>query len=191
MQASNLLEWEKYLGFQTLGDEALVAVLSKAKDFCLDFKGNERARWLTILGDTGTGKTHLCNQIWKKLWYRCNWLQTTFHPHRIYWPDFVSQLKSGNVYDKFDEMKRWPILFLDDVGAERDTTGFSSDKLNELMGCRMDKWTMVTSNLRLEHLAKVDPRIADRIIRQPNEFIEVNTVSYALRQIESRQPHND
>jgi DNA replication protein DnaC len=182
MQASRLAEWEKYLLFQTFSDPALELALSKAKDFCCDFRDHQPPHLLTILGSTGTGKTYLMNQVWKKLWHKCNWAKTSFHPHKVYWPDFVSQLKNGGAFDKFNEMKNWPMLFLDDIGAERDTTGFSSDKLNELMGCRMNKWTLITSNLLLPQLGGIDPRIADRVIRRPNKFIEVKTVSYSLRQ---------
>ena len=85
-------------------------------------------------------------------------------------------------------MMDWPVLFLDDIGAERDTTGFASEQLNTLIGCRADKWTILTSNLFLEQLGLIDLRIADRIIRAPNHFIEVNTKSHA---IESRLPYKE
>ena len=75
----------------------------------------------------------------------------------------------------------WPVLFLDDIGAERDTTGFASEQLNTLIGARSDRWTILTSNLSLENLGSIDPRIADRIIRRPNIFVEVNTKSHSLR----------
>jgi DNA replication protein DnaC len=75
----------------------------------------------------------------------------------------------------------WPVLFLDDIGAERDSTGFASENLNTLIGCRANRWTIITSNLMLEQLAAIDPRISDRMIRKPNIVVEVNTVSHSLR----------
>jgi len=78
-------------------------------------------------------------------------------------------------------MRIWPVLFLDDIGADRDTTGFSTEQLNQLLGCREGKWTILTSNKSLENLAEVEPRIADRMIRPPNLFIDVNTESYSVR----------
>jgi DNA replication protein DnaC len=82
-------------------------------------------------------------------------------------------------------MWKWPALFLDDICAERDTTGFTSEQLNTLLGCRENKWTVITSNKLLHQIAELEPRLADRIIRAPNIFIEVNTKSHALRHVEA------
>lgn len=70
---------------------------------------------------------------------------------------------------------------LDDNGAERDTTGFASEQLNTLLGCRADKWTILTSNLSLSQLGDIDPRIADRMIRSPNIIVQLSTISHSLR----------
>lgn len=102
----------------------------------------------------------------------------------IFWPQFVSELRSGDAYAKLRDMARWPVLFVDDIGAERDTTGFAAEQLNTLLGSRVGKWTIITSNLNLEQLAGIDPRISDRIIREPgNEYIELTTKSYAVRKL--------
>ena len=93
----------------------------------------------------------------------------------------MSELRGGAAYERFRDMWRWPALLIDDVGADRDTTGFATEQLNTLLGCRGDKWTIITSNLSLEQLGRVEPRIADRIIRAPNVFVEVKTVSHSLR----------
>lgn len=82
----------------------------------------------------------------------------------------------------FKELAAWPILFLDDIGAERDKTGFSSEQLCALLGQRAKKWTILTSNLSLENLGEVDPRISDRVIRENgNEYVDIDVVSYAIR----------
>lgn len=81
---------------------------------------------------------------------------------------------------------KWPLLVVDDIGAERDTTGFAAEKLNTLLGARVGKWTVITSNLYLEQLGGIDPRISDRIIREPgNQYIELTTTSYAVRKLKS------
>jgi DNA replication protein DnaC len=88
----------------------------------------------------------------------------------------------GSRFLEAQEMaEKWPVLFLDDIGAERDTTGFAAEQLNTLLGRRVGKWTILTSNLALDGIAGIDPRIADRIIRQPNLYLEVETLSYSLR----------
>lgn len=155
-------------------------------NFALDFKEGKPAHWISILGASGTGKTHCGRKLWKALESKFNWQGTQHLQHEIYWPRFVFELRSGNSYDKLRAIMDWPALFLDDVGAERDTTGFAAEQLNTLLGCRVGKWTIITSNLTIEQIGNVEPRIADRIIRHPNQFIEVNTESWALKQLRTR-----
>lgn len=116
----------------------------------------------------------------------------------IYWPSFVSDLRSGIAYERLADMLKWPVLYLDDIGAERDPNGFSAEQLNLVMGRRVGKWTILTSNLSIAQLAAIDPRIGDRIIREPgNHYVEIDTVSYGLRkrtnsrQLSQRPTHND
>ena len=94
----------------------------------------------------------------------------------------VSDLRSGDAYERIGEMARWPMLFLDDVGSERDTTGFASDQLCALLGQRARRWTIITSNKNLDQIGETDVRLADRIVREPgNQMVELKTLSYALR----------
>ena len=109
-------------------------------------------------------------------WQRCDYI-----PAVIYWPDFVQQLKLGERYQYRNDMKKWPLLLLDDVGSERDPSGFAAEELNTLLGCRMDRWTMLTSNLNIEAIRKIDGRISSRMIRGKNLCVEVNTVDFAER----------
>lgn len=146
-------------------------------------KESREPRWITIMGASGTGKTHCAKKLWglasKKLGNsNCDFLLPSTGN---YWPDLVDKLKTGNKFDYFNDMKKWPCVFLDDIGADRDNTGFASEKLNTLLGCRVNKWTIITSNLTLEQIGAIDPRISDRIIRKPNIFLEVNTISHSLR----------
>lgn len=142
-------------------------------------------RWLSLLGLTGTGKTHCAARLWESSLGRLSWLKCRYQPHKIYWPRFVSELRDGNSFARHRDMMDWPVLFLDDICAERDTTGFASEALNTLLGARMNKWTIITSNLLLEQIGAVDPRVADRMIRPPNLAVSVKTQSYALRKIRS------
>lgn len=164
-------------------------MVNRCADFVLAFKEAKSPRWLTLLGNSGTGKTHCGKKVWKFCKERSSWSTTGYFPEKIYWPDFVSQLRAGTAYEHMRDLLDWHVLFLDDIGAERDTTGFASEQLNMLLGRRLDKWTILTSNLSLENLGQIDPRIADRVIRRPNLYVDVDTKSYSLREV--RQPHND
>ena len=160
------------------------------REFAMAFKLNQSPRWISFLGNTGTGKTHCGRRLWNHLSARSNWRGVRYIQNEIYWPKFVSELRSGEAYERLRDMMAWPVLFLDDIGAERDTTGFASEQLNTLIGCRMDKWTILTSNLFLDQLGGIDPRIADRIIRAPNIYTEVKTESHALRMM-ARLPYKE
>lgn len=124
----------------------------------------------------------------RHLWYGAedehDWSRFDYYHKPIYWPAFVSDLRSGESYKQLREMMRWPVLFLDDICAERDTSGFASEQLNTLLGSRDGRWTIITSNLALHQIAAVEPRIADRMIRSPNICVEVQTTSYAIRNLQ-------
>ena len=102
----------------------------------------------------------------------------------MFWPAFVSDLRAGASYNRLTDMRTWPLLVLDDIGAERDVHGFAAEQLNMLLGCRTGRWTIITSNLDLGGLAAIDRRIADRIVREPgNLYLVLETKSYALRDL--------
>ena len=170
-----------WLGFNTFGDPELEKVVAAANDWWAAFAAGKPARWLSLIGVSGTGKTHCNTKLWRAAKAKSDWNKTAYLPARIYWPDFVDELRSGNAYERFNDMKRWPVLFLDDVGAERDPTGFAAEKLNTLLGCRMDQWTLLTSNKDLDGMKAVDMRIASRLVRQPNICVGINTKDYAER----------
>lgn len=164
-------------------------MVAACAEFGLAFKEGKQPRWLSLLGVTGTGKTYCARKLWKSLAAKSDWRKVEFLHSEIYWPRFVSELREGNHYDRLLDMVRWPVLFLDDIAAERDSTGFATEQLNMLLGSRGDKWTILTSNLMLEQVGAIDPRIADRIIRAPNILVEVNTVSYSIQQM-TKSPTN-
>lgn len=190
----NTEAWAKWLALDTHGDASLEAMVRACANFTLALRDKAAPRWLSLLGPSGIGKTHCGRFLWKHAAEHFQWHRFEFIHQKIYWPDFVKQLRSGHVYDRLHEMQKWPVLFLDDIGAERDTTGFAAEQLNTLLGSRDGKWTIITSNLSIEQIGGIDPRLADRIIRRPNIFIEVETKSHAMREIESqeyRAPYKD
>lgn len=149
--------------------------------FATAFRNSLAPRWITIHGNSGTGKTHCARRLWNSLSLRSDWREASFLHEEVYWPAFVSDLRSGEAYARLKDMQNWPVLFMDDICAERDTSGFASEQLNTLLGRRVNKWTILTSNLSLGQIAGIDSRMADRVIRYPNIAVEVNTRSHALR----------
>lgn len=177
-------DWEKWAGLKTCKDPQLEALLSTVARYLLRFKYGKAPCWLTLMGKVGVGKTHCATKAFNHIAKRSDWSSCSCFERPIYWPEMVESLRSGEASDIMFDLKRWPVVMLDDVFAERDSTGFATDKLNTILSMRVGKWTILTSNLSLQHMAKTEPRIADRIIRENgNCFIDVDTISYGLRKV--------
>lgn len=145
------------------------------------FDARQAPRWLSFIGESGTGKTHCAKRLWRYVKDKSDFWRTQFYPKALYWPGFVDQLRCGDSYDLFNDLKSWPVLFLDDIGAERDPSGFAAEKLNTLLAGRMNKWTLLTSNKGFDALAAIDERIASRIIRDGNICVGIKTIDFSNR----------
>ena len=159
----------------------LVKSVVAASRWARAFQKKEPPRWLSYVGTSGTGKTHIVAKLFSWASKQFSTTSLDYTPALVYWPRFVQQLRSGDSFRLRDDMIRWPVLCLDDVGSERDSTGFASEELNTMLGCRTGRWTLITSNLDMDGIGKIDERIADRLIRGSNICVEINTVSYATR----------
>ena len=142
--------------------------------------------WLSLLGKSDTGKSHCAQVLWNKLNGRFSTEHTRYVPRSIYWPKFMEDLRerirTNDGIGEYLDMSRWPLVLVDDALTERDTTAFTADKLNTLLGTRVGKWTILTANLNLSQISQIDDRIASRIIREPgNLFIEMTTIGHAFR----------
>jgi DNA replication protein DnaC len=144
-------------------------------------KLKENPHWLSLIGTSGNGKTMCATHAWKSLRPMFKWFTTQFCEHSVYWPDLIDDLKTTQCYERFSDMKNWPLLFIDDVFTERDASGFSLDKLNTLLGSRIGKWTIITANSTLEEIERVERRIGSRLVRPPNICVENLALDYALR----------
>ena len=176
-----------WLAFDTMNDSELVKVATAAQEWASAFKSKQHPRWLSIIGKSGTGKTHICKRLWNYAKAKSDWSKCDYFSKVIFWPDFVQQLRAGHAYEMRNEMKRWPVLFLDDIGAERDPSGFAAEEINTLLGCRMDKWTLLTSNKDADAIKAIDGRIFSRMIRGLNICVGVKAVDYATRHQDASQ----
>lgn len=179
--------------FQTFQDPNLINALNHVAKFVQDAQKQPAAppHWLTLSGDTGTGKSHLARQIWRHFMSKpdFNPFSCRVFPRWIYWPGLVDAMRDINNREKcadatmvYDDMQRWPHAAIDDPGVERDQTGFAAEKFANLMERRVGKWTVITTNLDLPQISeKMGARIADRFIRGGNRFVKMNCASYALR----------
>jgi len=108
---------------------------------------------------------------------------TAYVPHEIYWPAFVQKLKAGDAYELRTDMMTWPVLFLDDIGADHDKTGYAAAELNALLGRREGKWTLLTSNKDAQYFKELDGRIYSRLMRGQNICFGIKTKDFSERQL--------
>lgn len=179
----NTPEWASRFKFDTFGDPKLEAMVQAAAMFHMEssIKG-AHPRWLTFCGPSGTGKTHLASALFKSLEQRFS-----YHPSLICgadthtWQRLLSKLRQGDSYDLMDNIRDANLYFLDDFGTERPTE-FALEKLYEIIEARNRKWTILTSNLSVQQIAKtVDTRISSRLIRNNSIVVEVDAPDYSLR----------
>lgn len=142
---------------------------------------------LSLLGNSGCGKTHLAKlcrahlldkgvsaQMWS--WAR------VLAAHREDQGDFLRQI---------DKVR---VLILDDVGAEflgtQRATEFSLAKLCEMLDAREGRWTLVTSNMLLKDVASLDERCASRLLRNGGRLVTLDEAKdWALEHYMKNKTH--
>ena len=118
--------------------------------------------WLVLVGETGSGKTHLAAAIANE---RIKRGQATC---LVVVPDLLDYLRSAYSpesrisYDEaFESIRTAPLLILDDLGAH-SSTPWAEEKLYQLVNHRYNHRlpTVVTTNLWLD---QIDERLASRL----------------------------
>ena len=177
----NTQTWAKWFGIE-LVDENVERMVRSAAQWAIAVKAGEKPRWLSLLGSSGAGKTHIARRLWKWLESRPDFQsRAEYLPHFVYWPKLMDDMRTdSHLYSRFGDMQRWRYLCLDDVLAERPSD-WTLEKINTLLGCRTRKWTILTSNLSMMGIAKVEKRIASRLIRDGGIVADIQTKDYNLR----------
>lgn len=145
------------------------------------FKKNyltNKDKGLYLYGNFGCGKTYILAALLNEL------AKTGIKSSIIYFPEYLRDLKSSfnktdddlSFKEKYDYIKKVPILLIDDIGAENLTTWARDEILGTLLQYRMEEnlSTFFTSNLSLEELElhlsitgnKIDKVKARRIIER-------------------------
>ncbi|NCA80439.1 MAG: hypothetical protein EOM76_09705 [Sphingobacteriia bacterium] len=120
-----------------------------------------------ICGDVGRGKTHLAGAITR------DYIPMAIDSKgvcSVIWrlvPALLGEIKSGWADGKnnLDDYCNCMLLVLDDFGAEH-STDWSLTTLYTIIATRIDhcRKTIITSNLSLDRIAEVEPRIVSRRI---------------------------
>ena len=165
-------------GFQTFDEAKLSEMLDAAQDFIRDMAMETAPRWLSLLGRSGTGKTHLARGITRFFKTMATiYIEPGTGAHLIRrggfigWRKVVDHLRDGD-YGIMDAVSNDWFVALDDIGAER-ASDFSVSKLDQVVDARLGKWTVITCNFSREEIAEhMDVRIASRLGRGKNVMVD-------------------
>lgn len=132
-------------------DKTRIPIIKFFKDFIKDYKEKE-VKGLYLNGSFGSGKTYLIAALFNEC------AKKKVDSAIIYFPEFLRKLKSSfndNLYEeRFDYIKKVPLLLIDDIGAENLSNWGRDEILGPILQYRMDEHlpTFFTSNLTLEEL---------------------------------------
>lgn len=188
ISASTKAAIEFDFGFQTFGEKKLCEMLAASQDFIREMATGGAPRWLSLLGWSGTGKTHLARGISRFFNAEASSYvdpSTGARLNRrggfIGWRKIIDYLRDGD-YGIMDAVCNDWFVALDDIGTER-ASDFSVAKLDQIIDCRLGKWTVLTCNFTRAEIAEhIDVRIASRLGRGKNVIVDnINVPDYSVR----------
>lgn len=132
-------------------DKARVPIIKYFKEFIDSYKKEGKGKGIFLTGSFGSGKTYLIAALFNEL-SRKN-IRSTI----VYYPEFLRSLKASfrdDYQEKFDFVKRSPILLIDDIGAENCSSWSRDEVLSPILQYRMEEElpTFFTSNFNLKEL---------------------------------------
>lgn len=157
--------------------------------FIMDYKNDKNQKGLFLYGNFGCGKTYLVSATFNEL------AKEGIKSAAIFWPEFLRDLKSSfqtDFKEKYEYVKKVPLLLIDDIGAESNTPWSRDDILCPLIQYRMQENlpTFFTSNFDMksleEHFASTTTGIeiikARRIMERINQMTSsIEMISKNLR----------
>ncbi len=154
-------------------------------DFIKKYKKDVHQKGLYLCGNFGCGKTYLIAAIFNELG------KDGVRSAIVFWPEFLNSLKASfnsevksEFRNKYNYVKKVPLLLIDDLGAEAVTSWSRDEILCPLLQYRMDEKlpTFFTSNLDLKSL---ENHLA--ITSKGDEVIKAGRIISRIRQLTEYQ----
>ena len=132
-------------------------------DAIAEWLSDNQGRGLLCLGNCGRGKTVITQQILPLIFE---------HWHRLIQNNYTAL----DLIEKFDEVRQWKIICIDDVGTEplANKYGEKHEYLSELVDEveRKDKLIIISTNLNAKELReRYGERVADRLRKLTTQVV--------------------
>lgn len=154
-------------------------------EFMEKYRENTNQKGLYLCGNFGCGKTYLISAMFNEL------AKEGIKSAIVFWPEYLRDLKStfnseykNEFSNKYNQIKKVPLLLIDDLGAESATAWSRDEILCPLLQYRMDEKlpTFFTSNLDLKAL---ESHLA--ITRNGDEIIKAGRIVSRISQLAQYQ----
>ena len=134
-------------------DKNRLPIIKYFKEFIDEYNKKDKPKGLYLNGSFGSGKTYLIAALFNEM------AKKDIRSVLIYYPEFLRSLKSSfnsDYSEKFNYIKKVPLLLLDDIGAENTSAWSRDEVLGPILQYRMEEHlpTFFTSNLTLQELEK-------------------------------------
>lgn len=178
--------WEFY-------DDSVTDLVEKVGEWIEDFVNSPKSPYLTIIGETGCGKTtladaavHVFNWNYSRVVEGDPPMPRSRSCGRVYGPDQASVEWSGYPGDKAAAARaRHDPYFLhyDDFGRDHNRMDVVEGMFLRMLEKRSRKKTIITTNLEVEEIEKnFDKRILSRLIRNGSRIIRTSLKDYAIKE---------
>ena len=129
-------------------DKERFKTIKAIKDFSKDYIAGKNPKGMYLHGNFGCGKTYLISALFNEL------AKKGYKSSIVFWPEFLRQIFYDDFKEKFESVKKVPLLLIDDIGAEGLTAYSRDEVLCPLLQYRMDNNlpTFFTSNLSIKEL---------------------------------------
>lgn len=169
-------EWHPdYESYHTGLDKVLPAV----REFCSAILNHEQPRrWLSLLGPSGVGKTHILKQALRFLETPGRWKVKTRTGERSPQVAHIIPAVDLTDYTAARDYAKYDLIYIEDIGAgatqDKGAGAVTRSRIMELLQLRSGKWTMLDANLMRRDIAsQLDGRIASRLKRDGSWMVEI------------------
>lgn len=138
------------------------------KELAIKYVKSDSRDWLTLLGQSGCGKTMLCSAVANTLINKqCETLY-------ISWTNLLNELRNNldKSIDLLSKYQKIQVLYIDDLfkGQIKD---YAKEIAYELINYRYNNklTTIVSSELNMDELSKIDQATAGRIREMAGEYL--------------------